>query len=186
MEREKISILRIIAGISLVIFGFILVLLWYGGQGIHPGGSIKDTTPVYVLSIGVILVIVGIILLSCGKIIKIKKNTRIILTTSIIVTIVFFGWFAYDDISYRANYNPDPYYVSILFEQENNTLTVTDVEVLSHGHHTFNWEDIEIRSGNATLPSGAVGMGDVITNCTDNVTIWHIPTNIFIGSWTFD
>ena len=47
------------------------------------------------------------------------------------------------------------------------------------------WEDNEICSGNADLPKGTIKEGDVITNCSGNVALRHIPTNTLLGAYDF-
>lgn len=49
----------------------------------------------------------------------------------------------------------------------------------------FRWEGSEICYGDATLPSGSIKEGDVVTNCSGNVALRHMPTNTLIGAYDF-
>jgi len=48
------------------------------------------------------------------------------------------------------------------------------------------WNEHEICSGNASLPSGVIKEGDVVTNCKGNVAIRHVPSNTLIGGFDFE
>ena len=48
------------------------------------------------------------------------------------------------------------------------------------------WEDHEICSGSATLPSGVVKKGDTVTNCSGNIALRHVPSNTLLGGFNFD
>lgn len=48
----------------------------------------------------------------------------------------------------------------IVFRQENNTLIVIEVK------QNLTWENFVVIRGNATLPTGTVDPGDIITNCS--------------------
>jgi hypothetical protein len=50
----------------------------------------------------------------------------------------------------------------------------------------LNWDDFEICSGNAILPSGLIEEGDIISDCAGNLSLRHIPTNIIFGGFNFD
>ena len=50
----------------------------------------------------------------------------------------------------------------------------------------ISWEDHEVCSGEATLPTGAVSEGDKILNCRGNVALRHIPTNTLMGAFDFE
>lgn len=50
---------------------------------------------------------------------------------------------------------------------------------------SLNWQKTEIGSGKATLPTGAVQVGDVVTNCEGNLSLRHIPTNVLFGAYDF-
>jgi len=48
------------------------------------------------------------------------------------------------------------------------------------------WEEHEICSGDARLPSGFIKEGDVVTNCKGNVALRHVPSNTLIGGFDFE
>ena len=66
---------------------------------------------------------------------------------------------------------------------DKNTKTLT-VQKIYEGN--LKWEDSEICSGSATLPSGSIKEGDVITKCNGNVSLRHIPTNTILGAYDFE
>jgi hypothetical protein len=72
--------------------------------------------------------------------------------------------------------------IPILFSMNKNTRTLTVQKIYDA---SLNWEDHEICSGNANLPSGFVDEGDIINNCSGNVALRHIPTNTLIGAYDF-
>lgn len=49
----------------------------------------------------------------------------------------------------------------------------------------FTWDEHEICSGQALLPSGQIKKGDVIKNCEGNIALRHIPSNTIIGAFNF-
>ena len=69
-----------------------------------------------------------------------------------------------------------------LFSIDKNTRTLTVQKIYNSN---LNWEDNEICSGNATLPSGTIKEGDVVVNCNGNVALRHIPTNTLMGAYNF-
>ena len=50
---------------------------------------------------------------------------------------------------------------------------------------SLNWQKTEICSGKATLPTGTVQVGDVVTNCEGNLSLRHIPTSVLFGAYDF-
>lgn len=70
-----------------------------------------------------------------------------------------------------------------LFSMDKNTRTLT---VQKMYEDDLRWEDHEICSGNATLPSGPIKEGDTITNCKGNIALRHVPTNILLGGYDFE
>jgi len=70
-----------------------------------------------------------------------------------------------------------------IIDVNNGTITVVSVE---HGWFpNATWEDAEITSGSAILPSGEMKLGNVITNCSGVVTIEWKPCGWEIGTWDF-
>jgi hypothetical protein len=70
----------------------------------------------------------------------------------------------------------------VLFSMDKNTRTLTVKKIYNSN---LNWEDNEICSGNATLPSGPIREGDVVVNCNGNLALRHIPTNTLMGAYNF-
>ena len=70
----------------------------------------------------------------------------------------------------------------VLFSMDKNTRTLTVQKIYNSN---LNWEDNEICSGNAMLPSGSIKEGDVVVNCNGNVALRHIPTNTLMGAYNF-
>lgn len=48
------------------------------------------------------------------------------------------------------------------------------------------WDDHEICSGSALLPSGSIKEGDVIKDCKGNVALRHVPSNTLFGAFNFE
>jgi len=69
-----------------------------------------------------------------------------------------------------------------VFSMDENTRTLTVQKIYDD---SVKWEDNEICSGDATLPTGEIKEGDVITNCDGNVSFRYIPSNILIGGFDF-
>ncbi len=69
-----------------------------------------------------------------------------------------------------------------LFSMDKNTRTLTVQKIYEDN---LNWEEHEICSGIATLPSGQIKEGDTVTNCKGNVALRHIPTNTLLGGFDF-
>ena len=49
----------------------------------------------------------------------------------------------------------------------------------------LSWGKTEVCSGNATLPTGGMKEGDIVTNCSGNLALRHIPTNVILGAYDF-
>lgn len=70
----------------------------------------------------------------------------------------------------------------LVFSMDENTRTLTVQKIYED---SLKWEDNEICSGNATLPTGEIKEGDVVTNCEGNVALRYIPTNTLLGGYNF-
>ena len=70
-----------------------------------------------------------------------------------------------------------------IFTMDKNTRTLT-VQQIYEGD--LKWNEHEICSGNASLPSGVIKEGDVVTNCKGNVALRHIPSNTLVGGFDFE
>jgi len=74
---------------------------------------------------------------------------------------------------------PKPPYV---FSMDKNTSTLKVQKIYDK---SLKWEDNEICSGEAKLPTGTIKEGDVVTNCAGNLAIRHIPSNALVGGFNF-
>jgi hypothetical protein len=66
-------------------------------------------------------------------------------------------------------------------DKSTNTLKVQKIY-----ENDLNWNDHEVCSGNATLPSGEIKEGDIVKNCEGNVAIRHKPSNLLFGGFNFE
>ena len=66
-------------------------------------------------------------------------------------------------------------------DKSTNTLKVQKIY-----DDNLNWNDQEVCSGNATLPSGQIKEGDVVKDCEGNVALRHKPTNTLFGGFNFE
>lgn len=64
--------------------------------------------------------------------------------------------------------------------EDERTLTLTNINNID-----FSWEDISVDQGYALLPTGALNIGDKITNCYETVKL-KLPNGFIIGeNWKF-
>lgn len=70
-----------------------------------------------------------------------------------------------------------------LFEMDKNTRTLKVQKLYEDG---VKWEEHEICSGTATLPTGQIKEGDVVTDCKGNVALRHVPSNTLVGGFNFE
>ena len=70
-----------------------------------------------------------------------------------------------------------------VFEMDKNTRSLKVQKIYDEG---IKWDDHEICSGVASLPTGPIKEGDIVTNCEGNVAIRHVPSNTLIGGFNFD
>jgi len=70
-----------------------------------------------------------------------------------------------------------------LFSMDKNTRSLKVQKIYEDN---LKWEEHEICSGSATLPSGPIKEGDIITNCKGNLALRHIPSNTLIGGYDFE
>ena len=71
--------------------------------------------------------------------------------------------------------------LSLAMDKSSKTLTVQKLY-----ENNLKWEESEICSGDAMLPSGTIKEGDVITDCNGNVALRHIPSNVLFGAYNFE
>lgn len=112
-----------------------------------------------------------------------KRQTKIILGLIVIVVLVsiFAGILQYVRYGIEG-YPPAERVMYCKMDLVNKTLTVTKVEKYSY----YNWSDIEVTMGNATLPTGFIDVGDIITNCSNEVELVYKPQGTQVGRWPFE
>ena len=69
------------------------------------------------------------------------------------------------------------------FSMDKNQRTLTVQKIYESN---LKWEDNEICSGQATLPTGQIKKGDTVTNCNGNLALRHIPSNTLFGAFNFE
>lgn len=111
------------------------------------------------------------------KEIKILVIAVVFILTAAIITIFWYGEiYGFGPQSYQS-INPQ-----IEFEEDliDKTLTVVNLDM------DLDWENITISSGYATLPSGTINVGNVITNCSGHVALIYEHTNtlLYTGDFT--
>ena len=70
-----------------------------------------------------------------------------------------------------------------IFSMDNSKKTLKVQKIYEND---LKWEDHEVCSGDAKLPTGIVKEGDEITGCKGNIAIRHIPTNTLLGGYNFE
>jgi hypothetical protein len=70
-----------------------------------------------------------------------------------------------------------------LLSMDKNTRTLTVQKIYEND---LKWEEHEICSGTATLPSGPIKEGDTIKDCKGNIALRYIPTNTLLGGYDFE
>jgi hypothetical protein len=70
-----------------------------------------------------------------------------------------------------------------VFTMDKSTKTLTVQKIYEDN---LKWNDHEICSGNATLPSGLIKEGDEIKDCEGNIAIRHKPSNTLFGGYDFE
>jgi len=73
--------------------------------------------------------------------------------------------------------------IPIVFSMNKNTNTL---KVQKLYEDSIKWEDNEICSGDAILPTGVIKEGDTITNCKGNLALRHVPSNTLLGGYNFE
>lgn len=112
-----------------------------------------------------------------------KKLTKTIVGIIIVIILVSISWLIY--IQYTTGgWDSQPTHFVMYCEKDltNKTLRVTSVEKLSY----YEWSEIEVMMGNATLPMGIIDTGDLITNCSGVVKLVYNPSATLLGEWNFE
>jgi len=162
-----------------------MFILWYYTAGmIAPGSSYPDVAPFYFILLSLIFIFSGLILLVWNA----KLKLRWLKILAIAIILCFFP------ISCYSIYNE--YYVrytlpSFEFQPDVSNKTITLIEFNPGGFaNQLNWDDIVVTMGNATLPTGLISEGDVITNCSGIIKMYiRLPCftgHTFLYSYGFD
>jgi hypothetical protein len=69
-----------------------------------------------------------------------------------------------------------------VFSMDKSTRTL---KVQNIYESNLKWDDHEICSGAAQLPTGTIKEGDEIKNCKGNVALRHVPSNRLFGGFDF-
>ena len=70
-----------------------------------------------------------------------------------------------------------------VFSMDKNTRTLKVQKIYEDN---IKWDDHEICSGVANLPTGLIKEGDVVNNCKGNVALRHVPSNTLFGGFDFE
>ena len=70
-----------------------------------------------------------------------------------------------------------------IFTMDKNTRTLTVQKIYED---RIKWDEHEICSGDATLPSGEIKEGDTVKDCKGNLALRHIPSNTLLGGFNFE
>ena len=77
-------------------------------------------------------------------------------------------------------WNPKP---PAILAMDKSSKTLTDQKLYENN---LSWDQHEICSGTADLPSGQIKEGDKITNCKGNIALRHVPSNTLLGGFDFE
>ncbi|MBN1280158.1 MAG: hypothetical protein JXA00_00760 [Candidatus Thermoplasmatota archaeon] len=107
-----------------------------------------------------------------------KKSIILFVILSVIIVSIGVYWFV---VSPPVEETPPDESGYLLFQENltTNTLTVTEI----HGLTT--WEDIEVYSGHALVPTGPIDLGDVVMNCTGNVQFLNTKDQTIFTGYDF-
>lgn len=73
--------------------------------------------------------------------------------------------------------------IPAIFTMDKNTRSLKVQKIYEDN---LRWDDHEICSGVANLPTGSIKEGDEVTNCKGNVALRHVPSNTLIGGFDFE
>lgn len=70
-----------------------------------------------------------------------------------------------------------------ILSMDKNTRTLIVQKIYEND---LKWDEHELCSGTANLPTGLVKKGDTITDCKGNIALRHVPTNSLLGGFNFE
>ena len=97
------------------------------------------------------------------------------------ITGIFCLFLAYVVFEKNENKQNNNFPAVFSMDKVRKTLTVQKIY-----NDNLEWDKTEICSGDATLPSGFIKAGDVITDCSGNLSLRHVPTNFLFGAYNFE
>ena len=116
-----------------------------------------------------------------------KKIIGIFGTIVIILVIVLAIYSTIDnDNSSEDKHRTGDKSLFLFFEKDVDAKTLTLIDMPSWAND-LNWNDIELIEdvGNAILPNGIIQEGDIISNCTGNISIIYKPNEQPLGEYDF-
>jgi len=160
--------LMILTAIIFLIIGFVMFLLWYLSTGmIAPGSSYPSVAPFYVILLSFLFLFSGFLILLWKVGLKLTRPLKLLVTAIILCFFLIGGYSTYNEYYIRYTlpsfeFQPDA---------TNNSLTLIEFNPGDFENY-LTWDDIVVTQGNATLPSGHIRQGDVITNCSGIIKIY--------------
>jgi hypothetical protein len=70
-----------------------------------------------------------------------------------------------------------------VFSMDKDTNTLRVLKLYENG---LKWDEHEVCSGAASLPTGEIKEGDVVEDCKGNVALRHVPSNTLFGGFNFE
>lgn len=150
-----------LTAIILLIIGFIMFILLCYTSGMTAPGSPPSFTPFSLVLLNFIIIFSGVLLLIRKNNLKISKKMKLLATVIILCFSIVCLYYINNE------YCVSPQYPSFEFLPDTTNKTITLIE-FNHGDfaNQLNWDDVVVTMGNATLPTGLIKQGDVITNCS--------------------
>lgn len=96
------------------------------------------------------------------------------------LTGLFCLFLAYAIFSKPANVAKSALPALLVMDKNTRTLTVQELY-----ENDLKWDDSEVCSGEAKLPTGNMKVGDVISDCNGNLSLRHKPSNTLFGAFDF-
>jgi len=193
MNKQVMDQIRMLIGIFLIFFGILFFIVWWTSLGglATPSEDACEWAkypllpPFHMFMLATVAIIAGSCLLLLNIIKKMNAVSKIIFTFFIVIFLLFIG------LKISADYYPEPNsfgpYVRLEFETDktNGTLTVTSLITKCGDSSDYIWDNVEI-NGSATKPTGLINIGDTITSCSGEVSIFWRPRPMDIYIYNFD